>query len=158
VADSTIGTRLLNQKEPEPTSSAPAPAATASATDRLDLCRVAYLDNANLLTNRLCRRLDFRSLSVGFDAARIDQHGNSARLGDKLAKQLKALTANRARNENYSRNVAARPVEARHEAVPDRIAAGGEHDRYRRGRRLGSDRRQSVADNHRGPACDYFGG
>ena len=55
-------------------------------------------------------------------------------------------------------NVATRPVETRYEAVPNRIAAGGEHDRYYRGRRFCPDRRQSVADNHRGSACDYFGG
>ena len=42
-----------------------------------------------------------------FKTTDIDQHGNSARLWDKLAKQLKPLAANCATNKNHACNIAA---------------------------------------------------
>src|SRR5262249_57760278 len=99
--------KSVEQKSPGPDKKRTRASCDGSRDCRLDLRRVADLDNANLLANRLRCRLDLYSFSVGLGGARIDQHGNSARLGDKLAKQLKPLTAHRARNENYSCNIAA---------------------------------------------------
>src|SRR5262249_61659022 len=101
---------VVKQKTTVPATEAPRPSGPRRSDCRLDLCRVADLDNTNLLANRLRCHLDLRSLSVGLGDARIDQHGNNARLGDKLAKQLKPLAANCAINENHACNVAARPV------------------------------------------------
>ena len=135
---------MLNVKGPVPIRRRACASCDGRRDRHLDLRRVADIDKADLLVDRLCCRLHLHSLTFGFGSARIDQHSNCAHVGDKLAKQLKPLATNCAGNENYSGDVASRPVETRHQAVPDRIAAGGEHDRYRRGRRLGTDRRQRV--------------
>jgi hypothetical protein len=50
--------------------------------------------------------------------------------------------------KDNARNVAARPVEARDEAVPDWIAPGPEDYRNRRGCGFGRERRRSVPDDH----------
>ena len=72
MADSTIGTRLLNQKSTGADQQRARASCDGRRDCRLDLCRVANLDNANLLANRLCCRLNFRSFPVGLRDARID--------------------------------------------------------------------------------------
>ena len=54
------------------------------------------------------------------------------------------FAAERAAEKGYAGDVAARPVEAGDQALLDRIAAAGEDDRNRRGRRFGRERRGGL--------------
>ena len=88
-----------------------------------------------------------RSASV-VGSVRVHEHGDRGRLGHELAQQLQPLRPQHAAEKADARDVAARPVEAGDEAVPDRVAAGREDNRYRRGCGLGRERRIVVADDH----------
>ena len=71
-------------------------------------------------------------------------------LRHQLMQQSRAASATSSAVESGDAgNVAARPVEAGDQTVLDRIAAGLEHDRNRRGRRLGGKGRSGAARSQR---------
>ena len=80
-----------------------------------------------------------------FRIVRVHQHADGRRLGHELAQQLQPLRPQHAGEKAHAGDVAARPVEAGDEAVPDRIAPGREDDRNRRGRGLGRERRNGCS-------------
>ena len=57
-------------------------------------------------------------------------------------------------SKDYAGDVAARPIEAGDEAVLDRVAAGREDDRYRRGRSFGREHGNGVSERSRPPAAE----
>ena len=110
----------------------------------LDVAVVADIENDELLPDRLRRGLHVSSLRLGFRSVRVHEHGNCRRPGHDLAQQLQSLRPQHAGKKDHAGDVAARPVEAGDEAVPDRVAPGHEDDRYRRGCGLGRGRRNAF--------------
>ena len=111
----------------------------------LDVAVAAGIENDELLPDRLRRGLHVSSLRLGSRSVRVDEHGNRCRLGHQLAQQLQPLRPQLAAEKADARDVAARPVEAGDKAVLDRVAAGREDDRDRRGCGLGCKRRSGVS-------------
>src|SRR5262249_48988234 len=109
-----------------------------------------------LLPDRLRRALQLSALRLGIGGVWIDKHRNRCRGGHDLAQQLKSFRSQYAGEKDYAGDVAARPAEAGDEAVPDRVAAGHEHDRHGRGCGLGRERRIVVADDHRHRTADQI--
>ena len=69
-------------------------------------------------------------------------------LGTSWRSSSSRFAPNTPLKKTHARDVAARPVEAGDEAVPDRVAPGREDDRHRRGCGLGRERRNGVPDDH----------
>src|SRR6516162_3762508 len=122
----------------------------------LDIGIAARVDDDELLPDRLRRALHLSALRLGVGGVGIDKHRNRCRGGHELAQQLKSLRSQYAGEKDYAGDVAARPAEAGDEAVPDRVAAGHEHDRHGRGCGLGRERRIVVADDHRHRTADQI--
>ena len=118
------------------------PALDEGCKGGLDVAVAADIENDELLPDRLRRGLHVVSLRLGRRGVRVHEHANCCRLGHELAQQLQSLRPQHAAEKAHARDVAARPVEAGDEAVPDRVAAAREDDRHRRGCGLG---RQSAA-------------
>src|SRR5215831_12226096 len=66
----------------------------------------------------------------------IYEKADHARSGEEFAQELKPLRRESDRQTTNTCNIAPWPVHAGDEAVPDRVAAGLENDRYRGGCRL----------------------
>jgi hypothetical protein len=72
--------------------------------------------------------------------------------------QLQPFCCNGADEKADARDVAARPVEAGHETKLNRVAAAGENDWYRRGDRLGRQRRTAIRQDRGDLTADEIGG
>src|SRR5262245_34754398 len=114
---------------PVPTSSAPArPSTNVANAVSISIGIAARVADDELLPDRLRRALHLSALRLGIGGVRIDKHRNRCRGGHDLAQQLKSFRSQYAGEKDYAGGVAARPAEAGDEAVPDRVAAGDEHD------------------------------
>jgi hypothetical protein len=78
-------------------------------------------------------------------ARRIHENSDRRGVGPQLAHQPQPLRLKVENRRAYTRDVAARPIEAGDEPAPDRVAADEEDDRYAHGRRLGGQRRYLAA-------------
>jgi hypothetical protein len=81
-----------------------------------------------------------RSSSCLPAAIGIDQDGNDHGLCVQQPEQLNAFRSKLAIDKGHASDIAARPVEADHQPVLNRLAAVCEHDRNARRRSLGGDR------------------
>ena len=115
-------------------------------------------DDEQLLPDGFRCGLEVAPFHHAFIHARIDHHADRCRAGDELSQQLQPLSRAFARHEADAGDVAAGPVEARHQPVSHRIASGHEHDRHCRGRRLDGRRGGAIANNHRHRLADHLGG
>ena len=97
-----------------------------------------------MLPGRPRRGVHVSSLRLAFRNVRADKHGNHCCIGYELAKQLQTLSSQHASDKHHAGDITTRTVEACNEAVPDRIASGGEDD----GNCLGRDCRNGVCDYH----------
>src|SRR5262249_52348523 len=78
----------------------------------------------------------------------IAQPGNGGRRRDQLVQQLQALWLQGSVSKAHAGDIAARPVEAGHDPACNGIAAGDEHDRYRRGGSPSRAHGDLLTDNH----------
>src|SRR5262249_53161410 len=124
----------------------------------LDVALALNIESNELLPDRLRRRLHVSSLHLGIWSVRTYQNGNRGRSRHELAKQLQSLRSQHGAEKAHPGDVAARPVEARDEAVPHRIGSRREDDRHRGGCGLSRKRRIVVADDRRYPTADQIGG
>src|SRR5262249_41650652 len=111
---------------------------------RLDLATGAGVEDLNLQSH--CTG-GFRYVSYALgtsDIGRIDQHGNSNRLGYQLVQQCQSLRSQLIREKINPGQVSARPGEAGDKTHLDRVFADTKDDRDRRGRSFGC-KRSSVA-------------
>ena len=99
---------------------------------------------------------------------RIDEQANDGSVGHRFVQHLQPDCHRGRGEEAHAGDVAARPVEARDEPELDRVAADPKHDRDRRGRRLGRQRRSGCRprrsrppagepDRRPAPAADRIG-
>ena len=102
-------------------------------------------------------QLNVPSLDPRFKRVGPDQHRDGRGGGDELAQHLQPLGSQEPGHEAHAGDVATGPVEAGDQPVHDRIAAGREYDRHRRGGSLGRERRIDVRDNDRHRQADQFG-
>jgi hypothetical protein len=85
----------------------------------------------------------------------IDEKPNDARRGYELPEQFQPLRRYPQVQVGHAGDVAARPVQARHEAKLDRVAGRLEDDRNRCSCRLGGKHRRSRGrSNHRDPTLN----
>ncbi len=90
---------------------------------------------------------------------RVHQQGDHPSLRNQLGKQRKALSRQLVGDEADSREVAARPREARDKTSSHRVAATPEDDRDRRGRAFrGECRRRAARHDQIDLAADEIGG
>src|SRR5262245_50696479 len=115
---------------------------------RFDISLTVDLEQNEFLTDSLRRSLHIHSLPHGFSRGRARQHGNRCGLGQKLPKQLQPFRAQHACEKAYASNVATGSIQAGHQAVLDRIAAGREDDWHRPRCRLSGDSSKGVPDYH----------
>src|SRR5262245_21536988 len=87
-------------------------------------------------------RFDGRSSGV----FRIGEVADHARCGHRFVQQLQSFSHDCSIEHVYACDIAARPIEASHQAKLHWVSTYGEHDRKRIGRRLGSKR--SWSTNH----------
>src|SRR5262245_19449383 len=90
---------------------------------------------------------------------RICQHGNQRSTGNKFVQQAKPFADDQHVEPTHSRDIAARPVEATHESLVNRIAASREHDRNRFCHCHRSQYRSATSrrDDHVDLAADQIG-
>ena len=102
--------------------------------------------------------LDILQLGLGIGVGRIDQSAEIAGGRDELRQQPQPLGLERGGEEADAGDVAARPIEARHQAEPQRVAAVGKHHRDGGARRLGGERGLHAAgsDENRHVAADQL--
>ena len=181
VAHQAAGYRRIRAtgRSPEPHGAPPAPPSVAIADEErigaddervgpalhqgregwLDVALAASFQDMSCTPERPRRSL--RSLVCGLEpSGLVDRRDRrSWSLGDQLAQELEPLGRKLRGDEGDTRDVAARPVEAGDEAELDRIGAEREDDGYRRGRRLGRERRPGAAagNNHRYLAANQIG-
>src|SRR5262245_189730 len=115
---------------------------------RFDISLTVDFEQNEFLTDSLRRSLHIHSLPHGFSRGRARQHGNRCGLGQKLPQQLQAFLAQHACEKAYASTIAARSIQAGHQAVLDRIAAGREDDWYRDRCRLSRDGSKGIPDYH----------
>src|ERR1700682_3383407 len=115
---------------------------------RLDVTVTADIENNELLPDWERSALYVSSLRLGIWAVWIHEHADCCRIGHELTQQLQSFCPDLAGEKAHARDVAARSVNARYEAVPDRVAPADEDDRHRRGCGFGGERRSNVADEH----------
>src|SRR5262245_978387 len=115
---------------------------------RFDISLTVDFEQNEFLTDSLRRSLHIHSLPHGFSRGRARQHGNRCGLGQKLPKQLQPFRAQHACEKAYASNVATGSIQAGHQAVLDRIAAGREDDWHRPRCRLSGDSSKGVPDYH----------
>ena len=94
----------------------------------------------------LLHHLTHRRLAV---SARMPEGSNARDSGKSPLEQLQPLSGKLRAKERHSGNVAARPREAGHEAVPDGVAHGRHHDRRSGGRFFCSAGRGSIAGDNK---------
>ena len=143
-----------------PTMSAPAPVARNGREGGVDLAFGAGVRDMKLQPERARRLLHLLDFGRRSGIVRVDQTGDRGRLRHQLAQQSQPLRDQLRGQSGDAGDVAARPVEAGDEAELDRIAAGLEHDRNRRGRRLGREAGSGAAGggDHGNRPADQFGG
>ena len=100
----------------------------------VDFRRVAGLQYNRLLAelgrSGLCIGLLVRSIRIVW----IHQQRDAREIWHQFAQQLDALCAEHARDKGYPRDIAAGPIEARHQPEADGITADGKNDRNDRAR------------------------
>src|SRR5262245_31811220 len=99
-----------------------------------------------------CASFSMRALSGSFGFA-------STAISAALGTSCKPFAGDQHVEPTHSRDIAARPVEATHEALVNRIAASREHDRNVLGRRHGGQYRSATSrrDDHVDLAADQIG-
>ena len=114
---------------------------------RIGLVFAADIEYFDLPAERACGRKQISHLQTRIRRIRIDDHADHGGVRNQFANELEALRFERASQHVNAGGVATRPVEAVDEPDVHRIVAGDEHDRYRRSRGLGSDRRGGCAES-----------
>ena len=116
---------------------------------RFELALAACPQHKDLQPEGAGRRLQVSSIGLGENRiGRVDEERNDGFAGQQVMQQLKLLLRYHAGQCGDAREVAARSVQAGDKSNLDRVGAGHEDDRNRRGRRL-------CRDCCRGAACGY---
>ena len=115
-------------------------------------------DKIELQPERTRRRLEVSGLAHGERIVGVQEIADQGGFGHQFVEQLQPFRRNGADEKADARDIAARPVEAGDEAKLDRVAAAGENDWYRRGDRLGRQRRTAIRENRRDLTADEFEG
>ena len=113
---------------------------------RLELALGACMQDVERKPERACRRLQVFCLNRGYRVARVEQQGDRARRRHELVDQLQPLLPGIDVERDHAGEVAARPIEARHESGFDRVDAAVKHDRNCLGRRVCRHRRSISPD------------
>src|SRR5262245_9651939 len=126
----------------------------------IDLADGAGIQNIDLLPYAAGGDLNVTHLHFGIGRVRVHQNSDRRGVGPQLAHQPQPLRFKVENKRAYTRDVAARPIEAGDEPAPDRVAADEEDDRYAHGRRLGRQRRYLAAwcNNDRHLSTHEIGG
>jgi hypothetical protein len=104
----------------------------------VEIAFAAGVHDENLLPEGARRHLRVFFLRLGSRLGRVDEQANHGGLRHYLAQELQLLGMQvGAVVEGNAGEITSRPVEACHKADLDRVFAGGKHDGYGRGRRLG---------------------
>jgi hypothetical protein len=116
--------------------------------------------NLDLQPEGACSRIQVaqRHLGIGL-IGRIEEDGHARRVRHQLAQKRQPLRRQLDDEKVDAGQVAARPCEARHQPVPDRVVPDIEDDGSRRGRCLGRERRGHApgCDNHGNAAANKVG-
>src|SRR5262245_48999558 len=114
---------------------------------RIDVANGAGIQDVDLLPGAAGGGLNVIQLNFGLKL-KSGVHESSSRrgMGPQLTQQLQPLRLHLGDKRAGSRNVAARTMQAGHEASPNRVGASHEDDRYGRGRRLGRQGRYVATD------------
>ena len=105
-------------------------------------------DDHDLRADGTLRLLHAPQLGRGSGSVRVEQHRDDGGLGNELMQQPQPLGRQVSGGKDHPRDVAAGAVEARDQTGADRIGAGHEDDRRRRGFSLSCLRRCGVRDDH----------
>ena len=114
----------------------------------LNFAVAANFENDELLPDRLRGGLHVSSLRLGIRTVRVHEHRQLSSLWARAGAAAPVALPPTRVEKAHARDIAARPVEAGDEAVPDRVAPGRKDDRHRRGCGLGRERRRGIADDH----------
>ena len=90
------------------------------------------------------RRLQVLDSGSAIGIGRVEEHADAVAVGTSSRSNSSRFGRELHVQCGYAREIAARPVEAGDKSDLDRVAAGGEDDRNRRGRCLGRERRRSA--------------
>ena len=108
---------------------------------RINLANGAGIQNIDLLPYAAGGDLNVVHLHFGISRVRVHENSDRRGVRPQLAHQPQPLRLEVKNERAYTRDVAARAIQAGDEPAPDRVAASGKDDRYARGRRLRRQRR-----------------
>src|SRR5262245_16917157 len=100
---------------------------------------VACVEDVNLQTECVCRRLNVSRLNLESRIVRVQEHRDQCSSRNQFAQKSEAFSPHHGNEKAGPCCVPAGPIKAGDEAKPDWVVAGNEDDRYRRCRRLGRE-------------------
>ncbi len=106
-----------------------------------DLRHIAGGQHGQAQTQHFRRCFGALLVRCGVRVFRVDQEADQRGGGDQLVQELQFLGRQRVEQRRNPGQIAAGKIETLHQVEGDRIDRQSEHDRYRRGRRLGGERR-----------------
>ena len=119
--------------------------ASQSGEGCFDLLAIARQQNLHLPADGPRCRLHVSRFRLRVRVVGIDEQAERMSLRRKLAQQRHALCSQHPRDHGRAGGIAARPIKAGDQARPDRIVAGQEYDRDRRGAPFGNQGRYVAA-------------
>jgi hypothetical protein len=108
---------------------------------RIDIANGAGIQNIDLLSDAASGDLNVVHLHFGIGRVRVHENSDPRGVGPQLTQQPQPLRLKVENKRAYTRDVAARTIQAGDEAASDRVGAAEEDDWDARGRCLGRQQR-----------------